>query len=102
MSENIPDLVAQITLAESRLTSLIDQQSQPSHTELLNLDKRLAEAFEALMAASPQNVPEHLERISFLVSYIRKLTDHTGLTERILDQIEKDVRSIADTWTSSI
>lgn len=97
MSKNVGDLIAQLTLAESQLTALISQDSQPSHSELSKLDNKLNEAFEALVTAPLHDVSDHLERISFLISHVRKLTDQSNLIDRILDQIEKDVAAIANT-----
>ena len=95
MSKNVRDLIAQLTLAESQLTALINQDAQPTHSELSKLDSKLNDSFEALVNAPLHDASDHVERITFLISHVRKLTDQSSLIDRILDQIEKDVAAIA-------
>lgn len=96
MSNRIGDLIAQIDLAERRLTALISEDAQPSDSELAELDKQLSESFEALMTASPTDAAGHLDRIRFLTSYVAKLANHSRLIDRILDQIQVDAESISE------
>ncbi len=95
MSNNVGDLIARLKQAESRLAAMINQPMQPSHAELLHLDRQLSEAFEALISATVHDAEELQQRILFLISHIRKLADHSTLTDRILDRIEEDVAAIA-------
>ncbi|MGI9354970.1 MAG: BLUF domain-containing protein [Rhizobiaceae bacterium] len=89
---NIRELVSEFETADRELSQLLSARSEPSTNAVTGLDGKLERAFEHVVNARLDDSGAVLERIRFLISQFKKVSEDRGIAKNLGDKVIDDVK----------
>jgi len=87
-------LIARYNLAKESLTSLLASNREIGDNEIVDADRELSEAFEAIMRAEVRNSLQVQARIRFITEQVNDRCENHEVIKQLTKQLLDDVSSL--------